>query len=216
MQNAVAVGLATEGLNEGDLFAGVLELLAANSIHSGRARITLYDGRSSAIWPAAVDRELIVSIITGNRQIRDEPFRVALSTYSVNSRSPLAGVKSCNYLDNILAIGAANKFGFNEAIRLNERGQITSGCMSNVFWQRSDKWYTPSLSTGCLTGTTREHVLENIECEEVEAEAGELDRADAIFMTSAGIGICEVAEFNGRTISTSDVPGDLWPAELGL
>jgi branched-chain amino acid aminotransferase len=213
IQNAETVGLLTEGLNEGDLSASLLELIAANDLHSGRARITLFDGRAPAIWATADDRELIVSVITGDRHIRQGPFRVAMSTYDTNSRSPLSGVKSCNYLDNILAIGAANKFGFCEAIRLNERGHITSGCMSNVFWKRSDKWYTPSLSTGCLAGTTREHVLENIECEEVEAKAGELDGVDAIFMTSAGIGVCKVAEFNSRMLSTSDVPVHLWPGE---
>jgi branched-subunit amino acid aminotransferase/4-amino-4-deoxychorismate lyase len=132
------------------------------------------------------------------------PFRVTTSPYPVNSRSPLAGIKSCNYLENILAIDEAKGRGFHEAIRVNERGHVTSGCMANVFWLSGGKLFTPASSTGCLPGTTREFVLENLACEEVEAEIGELGSAKAIFLTSAGLGVVAVNEFDGRTLGGRD------------
>ena len=96
--------------------------------------------------------------------------------------------------------------GFGEALRLNERGHVASACMANVFWEKDGKLFTPSLSTGCLPGTTREFVLENFECEEVESGIEVLNSADRIFLTSAGLGVAAAAEFDARELDTSDHP----------
>lgn len=99
-----------------------------------------------------------------------------------------------------MAFEEARARGFDEAVRLNERGEVTSACMANVFWLKDGKLYTPSLQTGCLPGTTREHILENMECVEIGARIAELHSADDIFLTSAGIGVVQVAEFDGRAM----------------
>ncbi len=153
-----------------------------------------------------------VQIVVGGSRHIPPNFQLTISPFPVNSRSPLAGVKSCNYLEQILSLNEAKGRVFHEAVRVNERGHVTSGCMSNVFWLKDDRLYTPTLATGCLAGTTREYVLENVECEEVEAEIGELESADAIYLTSAGLGIVRVAEFDGRELPDTKHPiQNLWP-----
>ena len=88
-----------------------------------------------------------------------------------------------------------------KAIQLNERDEIASACMANVFWLSNGKLFTPSLETGCLPGTMREFMLENLECDEVEAGIEQIRSADEIFLTSAGIGVTQVAEFDGRRLA---------------
>jgi len=84
--------------------------------------------------------------------------------------------------------------------------------MSNIFWLSGGELYTPSLRTGCLPGTVREMVLENLECREAEAGIEALEAAEAIFLTSSGIGIGPVAEFAGRRLPVSNHPVlELWP-----
>lgn len=144
--------------------------------------------------------------MTGDLRPVPEEFRLTVSPYTVNSCSPLVGVKSCNYLENLLAIDEAKKRGFHEAIRVNERGFVTGGCMSNIFWLKDEVLYTPSLSTGCLAGTTREFVLESMECREVGIVIDGLNKAEEIFLTSAGLGVARVAEFEGRPLQKSDHP----------
>ena len=100
----------------------------------------------------------------------------------------------------------ARASAFDEAIRLNEKGFVASACMANVFWEKGGKLFTPSISTGCLAGTTREFVMENFDCEEVEAGVEAVGSADRIFLTSAGIGMAPVAEFNGRRLDASEHP----------
>lgn len=190
----------------------VVELLETNRCTEGRARISFFDAGPSAIWP--IESNSSTAVLATTADVRPVPTRVLLtpSPFRTNSSSPLAGVKSCNYLEQILSLDEAKGRGFHEAVRVNERSHVTSGCMSNVFWLKNDRLHTPTLATGCLAGTTREYVLENIECEEVEAEIGELGSADAIFLTSAGLGVVRVAEFDGRELADPKHPiQTLWP-----
>jgi len=43
-----------------------------------------------------------------------------------------------------------------------------------------------------------------MECEEVEATIEELKTADEIFLTSAGLGVVQVEEFEGRELQRND------------
>jgi branched-subunit amino acid aminotransferase/4-amino-4-deoxychorismate lyase len=198
--NLVSVDIDLSNHSEPSVLDALVALIEENQIVSGRVRITVFDDHQSLIWRGESSGSTRLSIITGG--VREVPnnFNLTVSPYPVNSRSPLAGIKSCNYLENILAMDEAKSRGFHEAVRVNERGHITGGCMSNIFWAKGGRLFTPALSTGCLPGTTREFTLENFECEEVEAAIGELDAAEAIYMTSAGIGIAAVAEFDGRPL----------------
>jgi branched-subunit amino acid aminotransferase/4-amino-4-deoxychorismate lyase len=121
-------------------------------------------------------------------------------TPSCEYNSAAGGIKSCNYLEHLMSLDEAKRRGFHEAIRLNERGEVVSACMANLFWTKDGKLFTPSLRTGCLAGTTREYILENIECKEVEVGIDEINRADSIFLTSAGLGIARVREFDGKRL----------------
>jgi branched-subunit amino acid aminotransferase/4-amino-4-deoxychorismate lyase len=207
-RDARQVGLDVTDLTYEIVRAAVITALADANLAEGRARVTLYDNRTSEIWPSdnVQKQNTAMSIIVGPRRTPPRPFKCFVSPHTINSRSPLAGVKSCNYLESILAVEDAKRRGCSEAVRLNERGHVAGACMANVFWLKGDKLFTPSLSTGCLPGTTREFVLENLECEEVEAEIGEIENAEAVFLTSAGLGVVAVDEFNGRRLSAADHP----------
>jgi branched-subunit amino acid aminotransferase/4-amino-4-deoxychorismate lyase len=113
-------------------------------------------------------------------------------------------VKSCNYLENLLAKDQAKLRGFDEAIRINERSEVTSACMANLFWLNGGQLFTSSQETGCLAGTTREFILDNFNCREVTADLDELSTADSIFLTSAGIGIRQISRLDERVFEDSN------------
>jgi len=205
-RNAYAISLNTSAQSEEAVLAELSSKLAQNGIADGRARITLFDNSPHAIWAEGSRAETCVSILVGNRRPVTDDFRLAVSPYPVNSRSPLAGIKSCNYLEPLISLNEAQGRGFQEAVRVNELGQVTGGCMANIFWLTDGELFTPSLATGCLAGTTREYLLERLECETVDAQIDALDRADAIFLTSAGLGVVQVAEIDGRQLSKVDHP----------
>lgn len=206
ISNSSMLDISLSKISERETHAALNGSIAKCRIANGRARITLYDESPSLLWSATKERRTTVSIIVAERRTISRNPRLFLSPRRVNSTSPLAGIKSCNYLEHLMAYEEARTRDFDEAIRLNEKGYVASACMANVFWESSGKLCTPSLSTGCLAGTTREFVLENLECEEVEARLEVLESADRIFLTSAGLGVTPIAEFNGRRLDTSDHP----------
>ena len=177
-----------------------------DGLKEGRTRITFADESSSKVWNSAGERKCRLSIITAKRRPIPEHFKLTVSPHHVNTTSPLVGIKSCNYLEHLMAFGETRSRGFDEAVRLNERGEVACACMANVFWSRGGKLFTPSLKTGCLAGTTREFVMENLACAEVEVRLDELNEADQIFLTSAGLGIVTVAEFERHTLLTARHP----------
>lgn len=194
-------GIDLTAFSEQTVLNGLKERLASDGIPHGRARITFHDNRSSDVWPGDIVGEgTIVSIITGPTRRNGHPFRCEISPHVINSTSPIAGLKTCNYLEQLMSLEGAKRRAFNEAIRVNERGHVTSACMANLFWLHSEKLFTPALSTGCLSGTTREFILENLECAEVEVAIEELDAAEAMFLTSAGIGVVRIDECDSRRL----------------
>ena len=204
--NTAKIGIDLFDYSEGSARNALNEIIEKNDVGNGRARLTFFDESASSIWPFETARKTSLLITTADLRPVPENFRLTTSTYRVNSQSPLAGVKSCNYLENLLAHDEANQRGFDEAIRLNENGRVASGCMANIFWLKNGRIYTPKLATGCLAGTTREFVIENLMCEEVDADLEVINDADAVFLTSAGIGIIVVAERNGKRFGTSEHP----------
>ena len=172
----------------------------------GRARITISDESPSEIWSERGEKRTRLSIIIAPRRELPTEISLTVSLHRINTTSPLVGIKSCNYLEHLMAYKEAKERGFDEAIRFNERGEIASACMANVFWLKGERLYTPSLETGCLPGTTREFVLENSDCEEVVTGQEFLEQADAIFLTSAGIGIVDVSGFDGTPKGRSRHP----------
>ena len=204
--NAEKLKIDITEFSEATTRAAVDEIIDRNNVQSGRARITFFDTSSSKMWPFDSTAKTSLLIMTGDPRPVPENFRLAVSPYPVNSLSPLAGVKSCNYLEHILALDEAKGRGFDEAIRVNERGEVISGVMANVFWLKDEELCTPSLKTGCLAGTTREFVLENLVAREVEATIDDLKTADAIFLTSAGIGVIQAEGFDSRSFSPTDHP----------
>jgi branched-chain amino acid aminotransferase len=204
--NAALVGIDLSEFHpaEAVIVTALEELFGDNKFSTGRARITLFDESATVLWPYEATRRTSLLITTADLRPVAKDFKLTISPHLINSTSPLAGVKSCNYLEKIIAKDEAKQLGFDEAIQLNERGEITSACTANVFWSRDGKLFTPSLATGCLPGTTREFILENMDCEEVESGIEELQTADEIFLTSAGIGVVQVAEFEGRTLQRNE------------
>lgn len=184
----------------------LINLLSMNGVKNGRARITFLDESPTGLWKYEATRGVTLLITTALFRSKPVSVRLTASPYSINSVSPLAGVKSCNYLEKSMTKREARRRGFDEAIQLNERKEVASATMANVFWLKNGALFTPALQTGCLPGTTREFVLENLECEEVAVPIEELRDADEIFLTSAGIGVVQVAVFDGKELARNQHP----------
>jgi branched-subunit amino acid aminotransferase/4-amino-4-deoxychorismate lyase len=198
IENAKKVNVNLSEFSEQTVKKSLSEIIAANKITNGRARLTFFDESSISIWQTEQKRQTSFLINTADFREIPKHLRLTVSPFRTNSTSPLSGVKSCSYLENILALEDAKAKGFDEAVRVNESDEIVSACMANIFWLKDGEIFTPNLNTGCLAGTTREFVLENHSVCEKQAKLNELYEADQIFLTSAGIRVVQVARFQEK------------------
>lgn len=205
--DAPKLGIDLKPLRSESVLRNIDETIPDDHLGVRKLRITIEDRRPAPLW-SDEEPQFPAGLTFLEGEIREvpKPFRLGLSTHLVNSTSPIAGLKTCNYLEQTLALDAAKEVGSDEAVRLNEKGHVTSACMANIFWLKDDALYTPALSTGCLPGTTREFVLENFSVNEVEAPLRDFRKADAIFLSSAGLGVVSVDEFDGRAMSIREHP----------
>ena len=136
---------------------------------------------------------------------------VIISSLIRNSPRALdPAMKSCNLINNILAVREAQAKGAAEPIMRNEAGDVAEGASANVFIVEKGRLVTPPLSAGILPGVTREVVLElaprlAIEAAEETVTVERLLSADEAFITSTLKEVMPVATVDGRRIG--DGPG---------
>jgi 4-amino-4-deoxychorismate lyase len=193
----------------------LVKLIDANEVEEGRARVTLLTRAVRGVWKAggAGGAETDLLVMTGDaRPVPEEGLALTLSPYRLNTLSPLTGVKSVNYLEHVIAWEEAHARDFHEAVVSNERGEIASATMANIFWVTRGTMHTPALITGALAGTTRARVLalaEELAVPLVEGtyDASHLGDADEIFLTSAthGVGLVTTYDFHRYTVSAGSV-----------
>jgi branched-subunit amino acid aminotransferase/4-amino-4-deoxychorismate lyase len=203
------LGITLGRITEGFVRSALLELILQNAAANAKARITVFDETSPGRWPSSAGNGPVLLIQTSELPKLPESYRVGLSRHRVNPYSPLAGVKSCNYLESLLAFENALETGFDEAIRLDHRGMVSSACFANIFWTSSvsGKLKTPAPETGCLTGTTREFIVEKFGASEAEVSYEEfLEEAESVFLTSSVKGVAAVSSIEG--VGEMDLPAN--------
>ena len=114
-------------------------------------------------------------------------------------------VKSCNYLNNIMAKIEAIDAGVPEAIMLNAAGQVAEATGDNVFIVSDGVIITPPVEAGILDGITRRVTIKlakelNIPLIERAIEVDELYGADECFLTGTAAEIIAVRKVNDKVI----------------
>lgn len=109
----------------------------------------------------------------------------------------LAGVKSLNRLENVLARAEWRDPAIREGFICDAAGRLIEGTMSNVFVVKAGTVATPGLARCGVTGAQRERVrdllaAEGVACVERDLPFDELAAADEIFITNSVIGIWPV------------------------
>lgn len=205
MAHADRARVGRSALDEERTRAALQSLIEANRVSEGRARITLLSNAGrGALWSLADEeaQETLLLIMTGEAHAPiDDVLALTVSPHRINTHSPLAGVKSVNYLEHLIALEEARERDFHEAVVLNERGEVVSATMANIFWVKDGTLHTPALQTGALAGTTRASILtlaEDLGIPTVEGvnELAQVGDADEIFLTSAGLGLRLVTTFD--------------------
>ncbi len=166
-----------------------MALIRANDLHSACMRIYFVLNKS-AVWSSQESMPDVDWIMyTVDLPLRAGPVKLALQENGRQALHPLAGTKVTSWLQNVWVVEKAHRRGFEDAVLLNEFGNVTEATAANLFIVKKGKVVTPPLSAGCLAGVSRLILLEigsaaGIEITERDFAPDELFAADEVFITS--------------------------------
>ncbi len=194
---------------EGLLRSAVAEVATAwGSLETGRLRITVTGGAA----PLGSDRGTSppTLVVAASAARPPGPMRVHVVPWTRNERSAVAGLKTTSYAENVVALAAAKKYGADEAIFANTRGELCEGSFSNVLVETETEVLTPTLESGCLAGVTRELVLEwagvaGLPVREATLPLSAIHEARHAALTSSLKGVVPIVAVDGRALE----PGPL-------
>lgn len=118
-----------------------------------------------------------------------------------------------NYLNSIIAIQEAKRNGFDEAIMLDQNGNVSEAPVENIFIVRNGQLITPSLASSALEGITRDAIIKiakdlDIDMIERDVTRNELIISEEIFLTGTAVEITPIVKMDSKQIGNGK-PGDI-------
>ena len=115
-----------------------------------------------------------------------------------------------NYSNAALARVEALKNGYDEAIMLNNKGNVAEGSAENIFVVKNGIIKTPPLDADILNGITRNSVIQMIKASgkkisEKNITVKSLLSADEIFMTGTAAEVKSVTRVNRTKIGSGEI-----------
>src|SRR5205085_10011670 len=124
-------------------------------LERGLARISILGGQGP-LWqpPGATGPATHRMVFVKDLPPASAPARLGVSEWPLFSHSPLCGHKLLNYAEPWHCLRMAREAGLDEAVRLNESGSITGGCLCALLWRTGADLFAPSRDCGGLNSTT--------------------------------------------------------------
>ncbi|TAE77466.1 MAG: 4-amino-4-deoxychorismate lyase [Verrucomicrobia bacterium] len=203
---AVRLGLDVGQLGEREICASMCGLLERSGFHRGRARVRLaVSAGVGDLRDLAGGSGSLMWMTVGACPPPPESLVLITASFPRNERSPLAGLKSASYVENLIALDEARRAGADEVVFFNTRGELCEAATANLFLVRDGRIFTPPLSSGCLPGTMRARVMARMPVIEQLLTAADLAAADEVFVTSATRGVVPVVKLDGRELPMREV-----------
>ena len=186
------------------------EVIRANKVTEGCARVYLVYNTVGYWQSEEKHPQTDLIIYSAGLPEHRETVRLALREHGRHAASPMSGVKSISWLNNVWAVAEAVKEGCDEVVMLNERGEVAECTSANIFAVKGGKIFTPPLNSGCLEGVTRGILMEiapesGVSVVEQTLRPEDLYSAEEVFISSTNRNLISVGEIGGHKIPAPGV-----------
>ena len=197
------------------------ELIRVNKLRSCYIRPVAFRGYGEmGLFPLNTPVEVFIAVWPWGAYLGEEGqkhgIRCKVSSWRrMSDESFIPEAKACGqYLNSILAKVETAKAGYDEAILLDQHGNVSEGSGENVFVVRDGHISTPSSASCILDGITARSVVQiaadlGFEVEQRDVSRGELYQADEVFLTGTAAEIVPVREIDDHVVGP---PGELTQA----
>src|SRR5262249_16064172 len=144
----------------------LLETIRQNGLRDGYVRLIVTRGVGNlGLNPAHCKQPSVIIIVATIALYPEEMYRAGLTVVTVATR-PMGPASlnpastPLNYLKNVLARIEANLANADEALLLNDAGNVAECTADNVFIVKRGEIMTPPITAGALRGITRSVVFD--------------------------------------------------------
>lgn len=184
-----------------------------HSSHIKRLRLTITSGESK-VWRGKSGKpQVIISAV--EHKFDNTPVRLYAPELRIDADSKFNHIKSIAYGIRAAALRRAQQKGFEDALLLNNKNQVSEITSANIFWVVKNTIFTPPLSAGCLEGVTRRVIIEQAkkqkwQLKEKNCTLDNLAKADEVFTTSSVRLSRPVGEIQASGFHAKIKQGKIW------
>jgi len=194
-----------------EMTEALLETIRQNGLKEGYIRQIVTRGVGNlGLNPVQCKRPSVIIIATTIALYPKEVCERGLTVVTCATRRTGAAslnpaVKSLNYLNNVMARIEANLAGADEALMLNDAGNVAECTADNVFIVKRGQIFTPPIAAGALRGITRSVVFDiaselDLQITETDITRHDVFVADECFLTGTAAELIPVIKADGRMI----------------
>ncbi|HLW48857.1 MAG TPA: branched-chain-amino-acid transaminase [bacterium] len=203
--------------------AAIVETVRRSGLRDAYIRPVVSRGPGDlGIDPRKCPKANVVIIVDSIQLYPEEAYRKGLRVITTSTRQRPVDVlnpriKTCNYLNNIMARLEANLAGVDEGLMLTTDGYVAECTADNIFIVRRGRVLTPPPYIGILQGVTRQAVLDlcgtlGVPAAEQVITLHDVYTADECFLTGTGAELGPVVQIDGRPIG----PGTPGPVTMKI
>ncbi len=212
-------------MSRDEMVDAVAQTVRANGLRNGYIRLVVTRGVGDlGLSPSNCGRASVFIIAATIRMYPEEDYQNGMEIVTVPTRRFNVGswngrVKSCNYLNNIMAKIEGQIAGAREALMLDHNGMVVECTGDNIFIVKNGVVNTPPVCLGALRGVTRDAIMElaverGMEVREDPFTRFEIFDADECFLTGTAAEVIPVTRLDGRRIADG-CPGPVTLELLG-
>src|SRR5437879_6682856 len=194
-----------------EMTAALLETIRQNNLREGYIRLLVTRGVGNlGVNQEQCKRPSVIIIATTVTLYPESVYQSGLTVVTCATRRTNPGalnpaVKSLNYLNNVMARIEGSLAGADEALMLNDAGNVAECTADNVFIIKHGQIFTPPITAGALRGITRSVVFEiaaetGIKVIEADITRHDVFVADEAFLTGTAAEIIPLIKADGRAI----------------
>jgi branched-chain amino acid aminotransferase len=150
-----------------------------------RIRYTLHRTGDGFYLPISNHTQYFIDVFDATTNTSDRILNIGIYKENYKSRGELSNIKSGNALIYVLASIWAKQMRLDDALLLNDLGNIIESTRANIFWIKDNIYYTPPLSEGCISGVMREEIMSKEMVIEKSCKIEDLLNAESIFLTNS-------------------------------
>ena len=189
----------------------IKKLIKINKVSDAYIRPVAYYGYGNiGVFPKGVPTNVALIAVPWGRYYSRE-LRIMTSHFIRHSaKETVYGTKlSGNYANSILAMHEARKKGYDEALMLDEHGNVAEGPAENIFLVKNRVLITPN-SRSALPGITRKSILEigkdmGFKAYEKKVTLKDVRSADELFFCGTATEVAPIIAIDGKRVGDGKV-----------